>query len=121
MPRRIHICPVDGTGTDSDPFRARTYGRDHSTLGISPGIGYAVCVVDAVDHAPLDADAAIDSFPLRMLATPLSELTAAQRTRLQSMAARRGISLVGASNLREVVLRLAKRIDPDFDTRAWRE
>ncbi len=120
MPRRIHICPVDGSGTDDDPYRARTHGRDHSTLGIDHVAGVAVCVVDADDHGPLEADPDVDSFPARALTTKLSSLTPSQRQALGRMANRRGIAFTDAGDLRELVRRVAKRLDPDFDQRTWR-
>jgi hypothetical protein len=111
MTRRIHVCPVDGSGTEEDPYRARVFGCDHSTLGISHLVGFAVCVVDADDHSPFDADPAIDSLPPVALTTRLASLTATQRQRLGRMATRRGVVIGDAEDLREVVRRLSSRAD----------
>lgn len=119
MPRRVHICPIDGTGTDDDPFRARVYGRNHGMLAIDGSVGYAVVIVDTEDHKPLIDDTEVDNPPEAPLDVTIGSLKKPDQRTVEKIAEKRGITVSLDITMREFIARLARRIDPDFDQRIW--
>jgi hypothetical protein len=125
MARRWYLCPVVGTGTEDDSYRAKVadFGVNHIAVIPSkpdgtPRFGWCLVKVNAASFAALDADADLDGFPLVSLDATVASLPAGARTRLRAALERRGIDtsdVTGSTPLRAILRRLGRLLDDRFD------
>lgn len=117
MTTRYYVCPVVGDGTKANPYRpvVADHGVSYvsviqSTVGGKPSKLWAVCRVDADDHAKLLADARLNVIPND------GEWTSFMRNTLGIIT---GISLSLTDTTRTVVTKLGQAHIPDFDLSKW--
>jgi hypothetical protein len=129
VPRRLFVCPVIGTGTKADPYRASVadYGVPYVTLMANdPTTGAPlhnrtlalVNVPVVTDLDPILADPTIRAVPARLLDDPLSSLTTAQRNALRDAAIDLGVDTSvysGDTLLRRVIRDMGRSILSSFN------
>ncbi len=95
--KRYAICPVIGTGVESDPYRAKVpAGMNHIAVISShpdgtPRWPWAMVEVAGSDLSALDADAEVDAFPIVSADTLLSSLPKTVQNRIRTALERRGV------------------------------
>lgn len=125
MAKRWFICPVIGTGTAADPWRAKAADLNVNHVSVwpskpdgSPALNWCLVKVSAADFTQLDADAAVDGWPNASLDTTVAQLPPAVRTRLAAALTKRGIdtsAVTGSTPLRAILKRIGKALEIDFD------
>jgi hypothetical protein len=127
--RRWYLVPIAGSGTGDDPYHAETLGRGGSAVIPSHGEGHprhghpkhdvALVLVSSDDHGPLEADPRI--FPIADLADldlQVADLAADKLAWITAVAGLRQVSVDGLA--RDVVRRLGRQLEPEFDeTQHW--
>lgn len=121
---RWFLCPVIGSGTEADPYRAKVadLGVDHSAMIPSRADGtprflWCIVAVDTASFTALDTDTDLDGIPDISLSTELRDLSAAARNRLQTALSKRGIDTTGitlSTTVGQVLLRVMRTLDPSL-------
>ena len=131
MKHRYYICPIVGTGTDTDLIRAKII--DHRPKNTSAAIGgktWALVRVDTDDYTAIDADAdCIDvlekitdiagitksEIVTWLKARTVADVPAAMRNRINNRLTAIGVSATGitlSTPLWEVLVRVFRAIEP---------
>jgi hypothetical protein len=122
-----YITPIIGAGTRADPFRTAmsnygvsnvtvlptgSDGRPHSTWAL-------VAIPDGTVTTAIDADPTFDKIPITSLDVPISSLTQAQRSALQAIGTKYGITkiagLKNSDTCRTALTDIGQQLDPNFD------
>lgn len=124
MAKRWFICPVVGTGTSDDPWRAKAHDLNVNCTAVipsnpdgSPQFNWCLVKVAAIDFTALAADGTIDAWPNVSLDTTVNQLPAAVRNRLKTALTNRGIDtsdLTGATPLRLILRRIGRSMQSSF-------
>lgn len=113
--RRYYLCPIDGTGSESDPYRLRVSDYYGSHVAVfKPGAGWGIAMVSDPDHSASLSDPEIHQFPDVPLDTRISDLPAETAARIEAFLVGYGISTVGAT-LRSVLVDFSTLMDGNFD------
>lgn len=114
MSKKYYLCPVIGTGSESDPHRLKVadyYGHHVAVLQSS---GWGIAVVSDADHTASLAGPDVHPFPDVPLDTPIVELPSETATRIIEFVTLYGIRTDGAT-LRSVLVDFSKLVDSNFD------
>ncbi len=97
--KRYAICPVIGTGAESDAYRAKVPTTMNHVAVIpsypdgTPRWPWALVEVAGEDLSALDRDAAVDAFPIVATQTLLSSLPNTVQARIRDVLQRRGVGV----------------------------
>lgn len=101
MPRVFYLSPVVGSGTATDPYRAKVQDYPVSAMAVAipsnpdktPVFSWTVCAVDSTtETAALQADPTVTRIPPGKMTTLIQDLTAAQQNRITTWLSNQGIS-----------------------------
>lgn len=124
--KRYYISPIVGTGAEDDPYRPKVADYGVSWVGVIPSnpdtgrpvYPWCLVLVEAINHAALLADGAIDALPEFPLDGKVSAITRATKTRMSTALSKRGIdtSFIGsADGYRDVIRGIGRSLEASFD------
>ncbi len=124
--KRYYISKIIGDGSDLNPYRTKVagYGVNHvSVIENDPATGaplhaFALCLVNAVNHAPLLIDPDIDALPDVGLDIKMSAVHTATKNALLSRLTARGFDTADfgtADGFRDVVKGIGLQLSPTFN------
>jgi hypothetical protein len=122
--KRYYLCPVIGSGTIGDPYRAGVSGRGGSYVAVIPTgpdgrplFPWALALVAATDHRPLTGDASLGPLPDVSLDLRMSAMSQSAKAALDAALAKFGVDLtllVQNDGYREFVRSLGQALDAGF-------
>lgn len=120
---RFYLTPIVGSGTETDPYRAKAEGFAHVCLvptnpetGI-PLFNWGLMVVRGDDLTTLDADSELEGFPINLNST-IGDLSTAARNRIRNKLQTLGFDttqFTNATTIRAVLTVVGERLFPGFD------
>lgn len=124
--KRYYISPIVGTGDETDPYRPKVADHGVSWVGVIPSdpvtgkpiSTWALVVVEAINHAALLADSAIDALPEFPLDGKVSAINTGTKNTMVSRLQARGIdtAFIGNSDgYRDVIRGIGVQLDPTFN------
>lgn len=123
--KRYFLSPIIGTGTFGDDYRPKI--SDHGVSHVSviptgpdgqPTSDWALCLVEAVNFAPLLTDPALRALPDFPLDVRLSAMSTTARTAAESAVTHFGVAVETLnfnSGYRELVRSIGRTLEPLFD------
>lgn len=130
MPKRFYISKIIGDGSYENPYRPEVSDDVDSEVDAAgswviptgangvPIFPWALCVVGALNHLPMQSRQDTDPLPDITMDSTLSVLTNQERNRLLQFMTKRGIDTSGInvnSTFREVIDRIGKALDVNFN------
>jgi len=123
--KRYYLSPIIGDGSSFDAYRPKLaeYGVSHVALIPSDAAGHptatwALCLVDAPNHAALIADPALRVLPDFPLDGRLTALSPSGRTAAEAAVTHFGIAtdtLDFSNGYRELIRSIGRRLIPSFN------
>lgn len=124
--KRYYLSNIVGTGDDMDPYRPKVADHGVSWVGVIPSdpvtgkpvSTWALVLVEAINHAALLADGAIDALPVFPLDGKVSAIQTATKNAMVSDLQARGIdtAFIGnADGYRDVIRGIGRTLEPAFD------
>lgn len=125
--RRYYISTIIGDGSEFDSFRPKIADYGVSWVGIIPSdpttgqplFPWTLVLVEAINHAAILADKAIDALPDFSLDGKVSAINTGTKNNMISALQARGIdtAFIGRSDgYRDVIRGIGKVLDPNFNT-----
>lgn len=129
MSRRFYVCPIIGTGTITDPYRAaitdavRTQNRAGSVAVIrsnpdgTPVFPWTLCVAAAPNHVAITNVQGVEGIPDITLDSTLGTMQSSARNRILNFLTNKGVDTSGittSSTLAELLTRVGRHLDPNF-------
>lgn len=121
--KRYYLSPIVGDGTRGNPYRAKIqdYGVTVAALIPTDANGvptrpWCLCHVEAQNHIPLLADAALEALPDVSLDVKWTAVGTAVQRRLENAMAARGVTIVsdGQTGYREIIRQIGQALEPTF-------
>jgi hypothetical protein len=122
--KRYYLCPVIGSGSIADTYRAGVSGHGGNYVAVIPTgpdgrplFPWALALVAAADHRPLTRDATLGPLPDVSLDIRMSALSQSAKAALDAALAKFGVdpaALVQNDGYREFVRSLGQALDAGF-------
>jgi len=123
MAKRYYISPIVGDGSETNPYRAKVSDHGKPWVGSiptdatgKPTKDWALVLVDTVNHNTIVKDRTIDNLPDVSLDVKMSAIGSAEKGKMASALAGRGISDAtnSSDSYRTLLNGIGRQLDPDF-------